>query len=449
MSFDIAMYAGAVFAAAALICACAVLARAGQIRRAQDEVTVLLREMRQGGTDLAGLLRDEGRLSRDEAGGAARGMRDELAANLTRLQDLIRTTLEQLGATQTERLAAVETQVRRVATDVEQRQEQLRTQIEQRLTEMRTDGAANTKAMREETTTSLRRLAEELRNAVQEMMVVQGQRLEDVKTTVQGRLDLLRQENEAKLEQMRQTVDEKLQGTLEKRLGDSFGLVSKRLEQVHKSVGEMQALAAGVGDLKRVLSNVKTRGTWGEMSLGNLLSQVMTVEQNATNVEIRPGSGERVEFAIRLPGREGDGSEVLLPIDAKFPQEDYERLVLAAENGDKEAEDAALKALEQRIRKAAQDICAKYVCPPFSTDFGVLYLPTEGLYAEVLRRPGLAEHLKRELPRRSGRADHTDGDAQQPADGIPQPGHPAALQRGLESARRGQDGVQQIWRGVG
>ncbi|MCA1988537.1 MAG: DNA recombination protein RmuC [Desulfarculus sp.] len=194
---------------------------------------------------------------------------------------------------------------------------------------------------------------------------------------------------------MRQTVDEKLQGTLEKRLGESFGLVSRQLEMVHKSVGEMQSLAAGVGDLKRVLTNVKARGVWGEIQLGGLLDEVFIPEQVAKNVEIRPGSGLRVEFALRLPGPEDD-NELLLPIDAKFPQEDYERLLDAAERADAPAEEAAIRALELRVRGFAKDICDKYVCPPHSTDFAIMYLPTEGLYAEVLRRPGLAESLWRD-----------------------------------------------------
>ncbi len=341
--------AAALAAAAALAGAAVILVQNAGLRRRQDELLMLVRELHRGGVDIERILREEGRQSRAEAGAAARDLRGEVSANLIRLNDLIRQTLEQMGAVQQERLGAVEEQ--------------------------------------------MRRLGVELRTAVQEMAAAQGHRLEEVRTVVQGRLDQLRQENEAKLEQMRQTVDEKLQGTLEKRLGESFGLVSKQLEQVHKSVGEMKTLADGVGDLKRVLTNVKTRGTWGEIALGNLLGQVMTPDQIATNAEIRPGSGERVEFAIRLPGRDEEGGEVLLPIDAKFPQEDYERLLDAAERGDKDGEEAALKALEARIRRAAQDICDKYVAPPHSTDFGVLYLPTEGLYAEVLRRPGLTDYL--------------------------------------------------------
>jgi len=208
-------------------------------------------------------------------------------------------------------------------------------------------------------------------------------------------LDALRSENAAKLEQMRQTVDEKLQGTLEQRLGASFKMVNDSLTKVHESVGEMQVLATGVGDLKRILSNVKSRGTWGEVALGNILEEILSPDQFARNVEVRPRSGLRVEFAIKLPG---DGQTPLwLPVDAKYPTEDYDRLVEATERGDIEAAEAALRGIETRVRSAAKDICAKYVAPPHSTDFAVMFLPTEGLFAEVVRRPGLVDMLQREF----------------------------------------------------
>ena len=213
--------------------------------------------------------------------------------------------------------------------------------------------------------------------------------------TVEGRLDAMRVDNAEKLEAMRATVDEKLHKTLEERLGASFKLVSDQLEQVFKSVGEMQSLAAGVGDLKRVLTNVKARGTWGEVSLGGILAEVLTTEQYDRNVEIRPGSNQRVEFAIRLPGTD-DGGPLWLPIDAKFPTEDYERLSEAAERADAAAVEISSKAIEARIRLAARDICTKYVAPPHSTDFALLFLPTEGLYAEIVRRPGLVDGLQRD-----------------------------------------------------
>ena len=219
--------------------------------------------------------------------------------------------------------------------------------------------------------------------------------LSEVRTTLETRLQSLQQGNENRLEQMRATVEEKLQTTLEARLGESFRLVSERLEQVHKGLGEMQALAAGVGDLKRVLGNVKSRGVFGEVQLATLLDQVLLPDQYAANVATRPGSSERVDFAIRLPGR-GSDATVWLPIDAKFPTEDYERLLAAQERADPAGAEEAGRALETRVKAEARSMREKYIDPPHTTDFAVLFLPTEGLFAEVLRRPGLAEVLNRE-----------------------------------------------------
>ncbi|MBP8120778.1 MAG: DNA recombination protein RmuC, partial [Burkholderiales bacterium] len=221
------------------------------------------------------------------------------------------------------------------------------------------------------------------------------ERFERLKMSVEGRLTAIQADNASKLEEMRRTVDEKLHATLEQRLGESFKLVSERLEQVHRGLGEMQSLAAGVGDLKRVLSNVKTRGTWGEVQLSALLEQLLTVDQFAANVATRPGSSERVDFAIRLPGK-GDGAVVWLPIDAKFPIEDYQRLMDAQEKGEPALVEEAGRAIEVRLKNEARSIRDKYVAPPHTTDFALLYLPTEGLYAEALRRPGLADTLQRE-----------------------------------------------------
>jgi len=236
--------------------------------------------------------------------------------------------------------------------------------------------------------------AEQLRTLTQ----VNEGRLEKLRETVEARLKLLQEENGAKLEQMRATVDEKLHATLEKRLGDSFRLVSERLELVHKGLGEMQGLAAGVGDLKKVLTNVKSRGTFGEIQLGALLEQVLTPEQYAANVATRPGSSERVEFAIRLPGREpGEGGTVWLPLDAKFPQEDYLRLQDAQEQGSPEGVAEAGRQLERQVKLMAATIRDKYLEPPHTTDFAIMFLPTEGLYAELLRRSGICESLQRDL----------------------------------------------------
>ncbi len=228
---------------------------------------------------------------------------------------------------------------------------------------------------------------------VEAMTRADAERQEKLRETLSASLELLRKENEAKLEQMRATVDEKLQGTLEKRLGESFQIVSDRLELVHKGLGEMQTLATGVGDLKRVLTNVKSRGGWGEVQLGMLLEDMLTPDQFASNVAVQPGSAERVEYAVRLPGK-GEGEPLWLPIDAKFPHEDYDRLLTAQEAGVAEEAERAALALERAVRLQAKTICAKYVHPPHSTDFAIMYLPTEGLFAEVIRRPGLMMELQ-------------------------------------------------------
>jgi DNA recombination protein RmuC len=248
---------------------------------------------------------------------------------------------------------------------------------------------------REELSRGLATFSQTLSTQMGSTAAVQNAQFENLRGAVEHRLERIQQDNSAKLEQMRQTVDEKLHATLEKRLSESFRQVSERLEMVHKGLGEMQTLAAGVGDLKRVLSNVKTRGVFGETQLAALLEQVMAPEQYEKNVATRPGSRERVEFAIRLPGRE-NGAAVLLPIDAKFPQEDFQRLLAAQEAGDLLAAEVAGKALEARVKLEAKSIAEKYVEPPHTTEFALLYLPFEGLFAEVLRRPGLFDHLQRE-----------------------------------------------------
>ena len=242
--------------------------------------------------------------------------------------------------------------------------------------------------------TRLGRLRGELNEGSLQARTEMRQQLEKVRETMEVKLAELQTKNEQKLEEMRKTVDEKLEGTLEKRLGASFKLVSERLEQVHKGLGEMQSMANSVGDLKKVLTNVKTRGTWGEIQLGALLEQVLTPEQYELNVAVRPGSGERVEFAIKLPGKNDLNVPLWLPIDAKFPQEDYQRLIEATESGDVDGIAAAGKALETRLRNQAKDISTKYIAPPHTTDFAILFLPSESLYAETLRRPGLWERIQ-------------------------------------------------------
>jgi DNA recombination protein RmuC len=219
--------------------------------------------------------------------------------------------------------------------------------------------------------------------------------LEGVRSIVDLRLKQLQEDNSKQIDKMRATVDEKLQGTLEKRLGESFKLVSERLEQVHKGLGAMQQLASDVGGLQKVLANVKTRGGWGEVQLGALLEQVLTADQFARNVKMRDESGENVDYAIRLPGDE-NGAPVWLPIDAKFPTEDYQRLLAAQDQGNVVAVEDAMKSLETQLKKSAKDICAKYINPPRTTDFALMFLPTEGLYAEAIRRVGLVEQVQRD-----------------------------------------------------
>jgi len=251
-------------------------------------------------------------------------------------------------------------------------------------------------ATQAQTEAALRRFSETLVEQLRLLSEANERRLNDVRQAVDQRLVALQEGNEKKLDQMRATVDEKLHATLEQRLGESFKQVADRLEQVHKGLGEMQTLARDVGSLNRVLSNVKTRGVFGEVQLAVLLEQVFTAEQFGVNVATLPGSNERVDFAIRLPGQRADGVPLWLPIDAKFPREDYERLLDAHERADAAAAEAAGKAIETRLRLEARSIRDKYIGPPHTTDFAILFVPTEGLYAEALRRPGLVDALQRE-----------------------------------------------------
>ena len=287
--------------------------------------------------------------------------------------------------------------------------------VKEEIARQREESANQARALREELGASLKSAADSTVNSLGKIGQVQQSQLEtfstritkltesnekkldELRTAVETKLGQIQNDNALKLEEMRRTVDEKLQGTLEKRLGESFKLVSERLEQVHKGLGEMQTLAVGVGDLKKVLTNVKTRGTWGEIQLGSLLEQILTAEQFARNVATKQNTAERVEFAVRLPGRDGEGKAVWLPIDAKFPKEDYERLLEAAERGDPAGVEDAAKQLEARIKLDAKNLRDKYLDPPNTTDFGILFFPTEGLYAETLRRPGLADILQRDF----------------------------------------------------
>lgn len=333
-------------------------------------------------------------------------LQDEVSAKLgefkTSLEGNVKET-HQLQRQQTESIAAV---IQLLQTSVDERQLRLQTgidtklsaisqQTDQRLTDVQAALRVQAQQLREETGTAFKNQGDSIMAVLSANSQLLKNDLQDLKTTVEGRLTVIQTENEKKLEQMRQTVDEKLQGTLEARLGESFKQVSDRLEQVYKGLGEMQTLAAGVGDLKKVLTNVKTRGTWGEVQLGALLEQMLAPSQYAQNVATT-GTSERVEYAIKLPGRDSNGTPVWLPIDAKFPVEDYQRLVEASERGDAEAADKASRQLDTAIRLCAKSLSEKYIAPPATTDFGILFLSTEGLYAEAMRRSELAESVQRE-----------------------------------------------------
>ncbi len=311
------------------------------------------------------------------------------------------------------RRSAVDEEVVRRLADLEQAQEREEKMFRDEFLRSREEMAGAAKSQREELSGALQRLNETTVKSISEVGAMlkapienvvgqtgklseaNEQRLEALRSIVDTRLQQLQEDNSKQLDRMRVTVDEKLQGTLEKRLGDSFKLVSDRLEQVHQGLGAMQQLATDVGGLQKVLTNVKMRGGWGEVQLGNLLEQVLTTDQFARNVQTRPDTGERVDYAVRLPGDQ-NGAPVWLPIDAKFPVEDYQRLVAAQEQGDLRAIDDSMKALEVQLRKSAKDICGKYINPPNTTDFGIMFLPTEGLYAEAVRRVGLTEQVQRE-----------------------------------------------------
>jgi DNA recombination protein RmuC len=326
-----------------------------------------------------------------KGGDKERAQREEEArrAERTQLEAVLRSELQETSrAARQELAAALALQQQTLLT---QSGDVARTQNEQ-IDSFRTQLGAMQQAIAQTLQGATTNLAEQIRGLSES----NERRLADVRQVVESRLAALQEGNEKKLEQMRATVDEKLHATLEQRLGESFRQVADRLEQVHKGLGEMQGLARDVGSLNRVLTNVKTRGIYGEVQLAGLLEQVLTREQYAANVETVPGSGARVEFAIRLPGRREDGLPLWLPIDAKFPREDHERLLDAQERADAPGVEAAAKALEARLKLEARTIRDKYIAAPHTTDFAILFVPTESLYAEALRRPGLAETLQRE-----------------------------------------------------
>ena len=302
---------------------------------------------------------------------------------------------------------------------------------------------------REEQARGLKHFADSVNQNLAQLTESNARRLLEVRATLEIKIKDLQADNNARLEEMRKTVDEKLHATLESRLSASFQQVSERLERVHQGLGEMQQLALGVGDLKRVLTNVKTRGTWGEVQLEMLLEQILTPEQYAKNVETIAGSGARVEFALKLPGKEEGGVPVWMPIDAKFPKEQYERLLEAADAADADGVALAGRELERAVRTEAKTIAEKYVSPPHTTDFAILFLPTEGLYAEVMRRPGLADELQRVNRISIAGPSTLTALLNSLQMGFRTLALEKTLVRSMAGAGRGEDRVLQVWRRAG
>jgi DNA recombination protein RmuC len=397
MEMEYAVYVGLALALVAVILGLLILQKVGRPAILPEELSTRIAVLEQIANGLPGTLREESRTGREE-------LRDMFVSQTETLQGrftAVETRFAEFGKAQTDQLSSMRSEASdgraKLEDAVRANAEGFAKSQAERLTE--TNEAV--RSLSERLLAGQRDAREEQRTALEGVTAKIGlltdsneKRQEALRETVAGALETLRTDNADKLEKMRATVDEKLQGTLEKRLGESFQLVSDRLEQVHKGLGEMQNLATGVGDLKRVLSNVKSRGGWGEVQLGMLLEDMLTKDQFATNVRVRPHSGEVVEYAVRLPGRAGDDIPLWLPIDAKFPHEDYDRLLVAQEGGVADDVERAALALERAIRLQAKTICEKYVHPPHSTDFAIMYLPTEGLFAEVIRRPGLASELQ-------------------------------------------------------
>ena len=340
---------------------------------------------------------------RIESATGAKQLREEVVSTLNSISETMAKTMKDLAAAEKAQLDAFSDQIAALTKSSGEKLDGIRTESTVSAKQLREEVLATLKGVTDTSTRTIGELAqgqkiqlEAMSSVISKLSESNEKKLEAIRVTVEGKLQSIQDDNAKQLEQMRQTVDEKLQGTLDKRLSESFKQVSERLEQVHKGLGEMQTLATGVGDLKKVLTNVKTRGTWGEVQLGALLEQVLNPDQYATNVSTKDG-GERVEFAIKLPGQNADKEEtVWLPIDAKFPIEDYQRLLEAQEKADVEGMEAAGKQLENRVKACAGDICGKYLNPPKTTDFGILFLPIEGLFAEVIRRTGLTEVIQRE-----------------------------------------------------
>lgn len=348
------------------------------------------------------MVRDEFRETRKENAEDARRLREEVSGTQKAANEAVVNAIAEMGKSQQEGMDAVERRVKALVDSNESRLEKLRGTIEAQMKSIQSSNETKIENMQNavtKTISEMKKSQQEDLHLVERRVKLLAEsnetRLDKLRDTVDSNMKSLQDNNEKKLDQMRQTVDEKLQSTLEKRLGESFKLVSERLEAVQRGLGAMQNLATGVGDLKRMLTNVKTRGTWGEFQIADILEQLLTPEQYEKNVQPKKGSNETVEYAIRLPGQ-GDSTEIWLPIDSKFPQEDYQRLINAAENADSAAVEKSTAALVRSILNSAKDIADKYVDPPHTTDFAIMFLPTEGLYSEVLRQPGMVEKLQQQ-----------------------------------------------------
>jgi DNA recombination protein RmuC len=405
-----AIYTSAVLGLILIGLACLILLAVRQRDNSEARETRLRISALEGTADrIERSITDQFRQTRESSEAAARADREELSSGLTqssaalvgRFDVLTEKISGELGATR----GLLESTLTRTAADLLAKQDR-----------MREEASANNTAHRREISESLKQFNDSFikalagAGAVQKLNLdsmsaqIQGltsateARLESFRSLVESKLAMLQETNVQKLDEMRQTVDEKLQSTLEKRLGESFKQVSERLELVHQGLGEMQTLANGVGDLKRVLTNVTSRGGWGEVQLEALLEDFLTSEQYARNVNVKVGTSERVEFAVKLPGRAPESEEtVWLPVDSKFPMEDYDRLRQAQEAADTAAVDEAGRSLERTVKACARDISSKYLNPPSTTDFAIMFLPTEGLFAEAVRRPGLLDCLQREF----------------------------------------------------
>lgn len=377
-------------------------------------VVLLTRKPANEGRQSETAVRDELRNAREESARAAADLRGELAASQKGSVDSLVKTVGEMGNAQVAQLDQFAKQLKSLTDSNEARLESVRGTVESQIRQFQDSNEKKLDQMRQTVDVKLQSTTDSVVKTVNDMTKSQAEqlelvrkqfkemtdknetRLESVRTTVENQMRQLQESNEKRLDQMRQTVDEKLQSTLEKRLGESFKLVSERLEAVQSGLGEMRSLAAGVGDLKRVLSNVKARGTWAEVQLGAILEQILTPDQYDQNVRVREGSSETVEYAVRLPGTDDiPASCVWLPIDSKFPQEDYLRLLDAAEAVDPEAVQRATASLLRAVQVSAKDISDKYIVPPRTTDFAIMFLPTEGLYAEVLRQSGQVEEMQR------------------------------------------------------